>query len=86
MIYSKDDILKELTTQMVDLFEVDAKEVTLNARLQDDLGIDSIDTIDLMLALKSHVGRKISPEEFASVRTIGDMVDTVHELMSTHES
>ncbi|MFT5116654.1 MAG: acyl carrier protein [Kiritimatiellia bacterium] len=85
MTYSKDGILNEITTLMMDLFEVDAKEVTLNARLHDDLGIDSIDTIDLMLALKSHLGRKISPEEFASVRTVGDIVDTVHELMSTHE-
>ena len=86
MIHSKDDILNEITKLMVDLFEVEAKEVTLKARLHDDLGIDSIDTIDLMLALKSHVGRKISPEEFASVRTIGDMVDTVHSLMASNES
>ena len=86
MTHSKDDILKEITTLMIDLFEVDAEEVTLNARLHDDLGIDSIDTIDLMLALKSHVGRKISPEEFISVRTVGDIVDTVHKLMSADES
>jgi acyl carrier protein len=86
MTYSKDGILSEITIHMVDLFEVDAKEVTLNARLHDDLGIDSIDTIDLIIALKSHVGRKFSPGEFASVRTIGDMVDTVYELMNANES
>jgi acyl carrier protein len=86
MTYSKDDILKEITTLMIDLFEVDPKEVTLNASLREDLSIDSIDTIDLMLALKSHVGRKISPEEFILVRTVSDIVDIVHELMSANES
>ena len=49
--------------------------------MYNDLEIDSIDTIDLILRLKELTGRKIQPDQFRNVRTVGDAVTAIHTLM-----
>jgi acyl carrier protein len=76
----KEQILAEVRTAMVELFELDPERITLAARLYDDLEIDSIDAIDLIDRLRQVSGKKIPAERFRSVRTIGDLVDSVQQL------
>jgi acyl carrier protein len=76
----KEQILAEVRTAMVELFELDPERITLTARLYDDLEIDSIDAIDLIDRLRQVSGKKIPAERFRSVRTIGDLVDSVQQL------
>ena len=45
---------------------------------------DSIDAIDLMDRLRRQTGQKIVPEQFRTVRTVSDLVDTIHRLV--HET
>jgi acyl carrier protein len=81
-VQTKAEIFDRLRGVLVELFEVDPSKVTLDARLHDDLEIDSIDTIDLILTLKDMTGRKIQPDQFRHVRTVGDAVDAIHALMA----
>jgi acyl carrier protein len=67
---------------LAELFELDPARVTLDARLSEDLEIDSIDAIDLMDRLRRQTGRKISVESFRSVRTVSDLVQTLHKLLN----
>jgi len=76
----KERILAEVRTAMVELFELEPERITLAARLYDDLEIDSIDAIDLIDRLRQVSGKKIPAERFRSVRTIGDLVDSVQQL------
>ena len=76
----KEQILAEVRTAMVELFELEPERITLEARLYDDLEIDSIDAIDLIDRLRQVSGKKIPAERFRSVRTIGDLVDSVQQL------
>lgn len=75
-------VLAEVTAALVELFEVDASRVTPEARLYEDLEIDSIDAIDLIDRLRQVTGKKIPAERFRSVRTIGDLVEAVQQLMA----
>ena len=77
----KDQIRAEVITAMVELFELEPERITPAARLYDDLEIDSIDAIDLIDRLRQVSGRKISAEQFRSVRTIDDLVDSLHQLL-----
>jgi acyl carrier protein len=81
-VQTKAEIFDRLRGVLVELFEVDPSKVTLDARLHDDLEIDSIDTIDLILTLKDMTGRKIQPDQFRHVRTVGDAVEAIHALMA----
>ena len=76
-----EEIFDQLRTVLHELFEIDPLQVTLEAHLYNDLEIDSIDTIDLILRLKEITGRKIQPDQFRHVRTVGDAVNAIHALI-----
>lgn len=72
---NNDEIYAEIEEYLVTSFEVPRELITRDANLADKLNLDSIDAVDLMVKLQEITGRKISPEEFAGVRTIGDVID-----------
>lgn len=78
---STQEIFEQLRKVLNELFEIEPSQVTLEAHLYDDLEIDSIDTIDLILRLKELTGRKIQPDQFRHVRTVGDAVNAIHALV-----
>ncbi|MEY8714601.1 acyl carrier protein [Francisella philomiragia] len=77
MSFSKEQIFAQLQDILNNLFEIDKDDVTLDSTLYEDLDLDSIDAVDLVVQLQSFTGRKFKPEEFKSVRTVGDVVDTI---------
>jgi acyl carrier protein len=79
---TKDDIHRCIADIMEATFEIARERVTLDAKLGDDLDIDSIDAVDLIVQLKSVVGRRLEPEAFKSVRTISDVVDALDGMLN----
>ena len=79
---SREEIFATLRDALVELFELDAERVTLEANLYQDLEIDSIDAVDLIDHIKRQTGKKIAAEEFKAVRTVGDVVEAVYRLTS----
>jgi acyl carrier protein len=77
------EVFEQLRSVLHELFEIDPAKVTLEAHLYTDLEIDSIDTIDLILRLKEITGRKIQPDQFRHVRTVGDAVSAIHTLLQS---
>jgi len=82
----KELILGKLKEFLVDLFEVPENNITLEARLSEDLDLDSIDAVDLVVKLQELTGQRIKPDEFKSVRTVQDVVDRVYELFERGEA
>ena len=78
---TKDEILEQIRASLHELFEIESARITLAARLNEDLEIDSIDAVDLLDRLRRQTGAKISAEDFRSVRTVGDMVDAVYKIV-----
>ncbi len=60
---------------LVEQFEVDEQRITVDTQLYDELDIDSIDAVDLLVRIKELTGKKILPEDFQEVRTIGDVLN-----------
>jgi acyl carrier protein len=79
---TKDDIFSRIVGILHDTFEIDAERITPQARLYDDLDIDSIDAVDLIVQLKPLVGKRLQSDAFKSVRTIQDVVDALHSLVN----
>ena len=79
---SKQDVFNEIKKVLVELFELDAEEITLQAKLYEDLDLDSIDAVDLVVKLQELTGSKIQPEEFKLVRNVEDVVNSVHSLVA----
>lgn len=79
---SREEIFVTLRSALVELFELEAERVTLDASLYEDLEIDSIDAVDLIDHIKRQTGRKLAAEEFKSVRSVGDVVEAVYRLIN----
>jgi acyl carrier protein len=77
---SNQEIFARLRDLLVELFEVEPTKITLEANLYKDLDIDSIDAVDLIIKLKELTGRRVQPEAFKQVRTVGDVVNVVYGL------
>ena len=54
--------------------------------LRDDLGMDSIDFVDLIEVLERELGRRVEPGRLKDVRTIEDVVDFVDELANRRDT
>jgi len=83
---TKEEIFAYIKRTFVEEFEIEAQAISLEATLNGDLDIDSIDAVDLMVNLKSHTGKKLDPEVFKKVQTVGDVVDAVFDLVSDQRS
>lgn len=79
---NRDDILQLIREIMQEMFEIDADEVTLEARLYEDLDFDSIDAVDMIVKLKEMTGKAVKPEDFKSARTVNDVVEAVYKLIN----
>ncbi len=78
---TKESILHHLQDIMHELFELDREVVVLDAGLE-DLDIDSIDAVDMMIKLKEFTQKRMQPDDFKHVRTVGDIVDAVYNLVN----
>ena len=82
---TRNEALQELKNTLAELFEVPSEKVTPEAKLFEELGLDSIDAIDLVVKLQALTGRRIAPQDFKSVRTVGDVLDCIEKLLKEHE-
>jgi acyl carrier protein len=82
---TKDDIFARLKAVLVESFNIPAEKITLAARLHEDLDIDSIDAVDMMVQLRSLTERRLQPEAFRTVRTLGDVVDALYGHLTETE-
>lgn len=60
---------------LVEDIEVDDALITTDANLKDDIGIDSLDFVDIVVIVEKNFGVKIKPEEMAGVQTFGQFCD-----------
>lgn len=78
-----DEIFARISAVQQDSFEIDADRIRPEARLYEDLDIDSIDAVDLLVKLKPMLDKPLRPEQFKSVRTIEDVVQALALLIDS---
>lgn len=77
-------IYQEVSALLTKLFDIDPQDIKPEARLYEELELDSIDAVDMIVHLQKKTGKKIKPETFKQVRTVQDVVDAVEQLL--HEA
>ncbi len=63
-------------------FELGIDKLTPDAHLFDDLGLDSLDAVDMLVHIEDKTGVKMDVEQFQKVKTLGDVYDLVAEVSS----
>ena len=76
-----ESIRRQVVEVIAEEFELDPGELTPEATLYDDLGLDSLDAVDLVVAMEKSFGVKLANEEAVkAVRTMGDLFDLIISL------
>ncbi len=78
---TKEAVFEKLKDILIKEFELEEDEIKPEALLSDDLGLDSIDAIDLIVKMKDLISEKINPEMFKSARTVQDIIDILQPLI-----
>jgi acyl carrier protein len=78
--FSRAEIEEIVRRVMVEEFEAEEEQLRPEARLREDLGLDSLDGVDLVVALEAAFGFRIPEQEARAIRTLGD----VHERIRSH--
>ena len=76
------DIGDKIKKIIVDHLGVDATKVTEEASFIDDLGADSLDTVELVMAFEEEFGAEISDSEAEKILTVGDAIKFVENNSS----
>lgn len=71
------DNFEQVKEVIVDKLGVDADKVTPEARFVEDLGADSLETVELIMGLEDKFGVTISDEDAESIRTVQAAVDYI---------
>lgn len=71
------EIAKKVKDIIVDKLGVEPSEVTETANFTNDLGADSLDTVELLMEFEKVFGIKIPDEETATIATVKDAIDKV---------
>ena len=74
-----DDILERMKKIIVEQLGADEDQITLNSSFIDDLGADSLDIVELVMAMEEEFDTQIPDEEAEKIRTVGDAVKFIQE-------
>ncbi len=66
---------------IIDQLGVEDSEVTKDASFVDDLGADSLDTVELVMALEEEIGIEIPDEDAEKIVTVGDVVEYIESKL-----
>jgi len=72
-------VFEKVKKTIVEQLGVEENEVTMDASITDDLGADSLDQVELVMALETEFNLDIPDEEAEKIKTVGDAVRYIEE-------
>ena len=76
---SREEIEQKVREFLIDELEIDEDKIKDDAKLKDDMGIDSLDFVDIVVIVDKKFGFKIKPEEMKGIGTLKDFCDYIEK-------
>ena len=81
MIMTKEVIIEKVDAFLIDEFEVEEEALVPDANLKDALDLDSLDFVDLVVAVESNFSVKLVGEDFVNVNTLQNFYDLIERKL-----
>jgi len=78
---NKEVIIEKIDDFLIDEFEVEQDDISPEANLKDTLGLDSLDFVDLVVAVESNFGVKLVGEDFVNIITLQNFYDLIEKKL-----
>ncbi len=78
---TKETIIEKTNDFLIDDFEVEAEELVPGANLKEAIGLDSLDFVDLVVAVESNFGVKLVGEDFTNIITLQDFYNLIENKL-----
>lgn len=79
---TRTEIEEKVKAFLIDDLEIDEEKINDEATLKDDLGIDSLDFVDIVVIVERNFGFKIKPEEMTDVKTLRQFYDYIESKVN----
>lgn len=79
-------IFEKLKDIIADQLSVDADEVTMDSNIQDDLGADSLDVVDLITTIEDEFDLSIPDEAVEEIKTVGDIANYIEKNTESEDA
>ena len=79
---NRNEIEEKVNAFLIEELEIDEEKLKPDARLKEDVGIDSLDFVDIVVIVEKLFGFKIKPEEMKSVKTLAQFYDYIVSKMA----
>lgn len=73
-------MLEEIAKILSEQLGIPQSKITLESKIVEDLGADSLDVVELLMQLEDTTGKTIPDDKVASIKTVGDLVETLSSL------
>ena len=81
---TKEEIFLKLQEILAEEFKIEMGLITPEAKLFEDLELDSIDAVDLLVKMKGYIQGKLDPEQFKKARLVQDVVEILHPMVAAN--
>lgn len=72
-------VLDQIKEILKDTMDIDESKITLDAKLKEDLELDSLDSVELIMSAEEEFGIEISDEDVMNFKTVNDIVNYIEE-------
>ena len=79
---TRTEIEEKVKAFLIDELEIEEDKIFDSALLKDDMGIDSLDFVDIVVIVEKNFGFKINPEEMAEVKTLSQFCDYIESKVN----
>jgi len=78
----QEELISKINVTLSEEFELPIEKLTSEAHLVDDLGLDSLDAVDMLVHIEDELGMKLDVEKVQHARTLGDIYKLIGEVSS----
>ena len=79
---SREEIEEKVKAFLIDDLEIDEENIFPEAKLKEDMGIDSPDYVDIVVIVEKNFGFKIKPQEMTAVKTLSQFYDYIESKLA----